>query len=60
MWTGRELFYTGEVIPVYQPGEGGPRPDPQKRAIHKIIELNSADFPEQNLIIDVDGSITGK
>jgi len=53
-------FLSGEVVPVYQPGEGGPRPDPRKRAIHKLIELNTADFPEQNLVIGVDGSITGK
>jgi hypothetical protein len=53
-------FLSGEVVPVYQPGEGGPRPDPGKRVIHKIIELTQADFPEQKLHIGVDGSITGK
>lgn len=53
-------FLSGEIVPVYQPGEGGPRPDPRKRAIHKIIELNNADFPEQELVVGVDGSITGK
>jgi len=51
---------SGEVVPVYQPGEGGPRPDPQKRAIHKIIELTGADFPEQDLVIGVDGSLSVK
>lgn len=53
-------FLCGEVVPVYQPGEGGPRPDPRNRAIHKIIELTRADFPEQKLQISVDGSLTVK
>ncbi|MCP4313977.1 MAG: CapA family protein [Bacteroidetes bacterium] len=53
-------FLSGEVIPVYQPGEGGPRPDPQNRAIHKIIELTRADFPDQKLVIGMDGSLTVK
>ena len=50
-------FLSGEVIPVYQPGEGGPRVDPSKRAITKIIELTRTDFPDQELIIHMDGSI---
>jgi len=53
-------FLSGEVVPVYQPGQGGPRPDLRNRAIHKIIELNGADFPEQKLLISVDGSLTVK
>ena len=55
---GRFLF--GEVVGVYQPGEGGPRPDPKDRVVHKIIELSRVDFPEQKLIIGVDGSLTVK
>ncbi len=53
-------FLSGEVIPVYQPGEGGPRPDAQKRALHKIMELSGADFPGQPLVIGVDGSLSVK
>ena len=53
-------FLSGEVVPVVQPGEGGPRPDPGNRAIHKLIELTGADFPDQELVIGVDGSLTRK
>jgi len=48
------------VIPIHQPGEGGPRPDPQKRALLKIMELSRTDFPGQKLVIGVDGSLSGK
>ena len=51
-------FISGEVVPVYQPGEGGPRHDGQSRAIHKLIELTETDFPEQELVIGVDGSLS--
>ncbi|MEN8157729.1 MAG: CapA family protein [Bacteroidota bacterium] len=51
-------FLSGEVVPVYQPGSGGPRPDRQKRAIHKIRELSEADFPDQELVIGADGSLS--
>ncbi|MEN8230168.1 MAG: CapA family protein [Bacteroidota bacterium] len=50
-------FLSGEVVPVYQPGEGGPRIDPSKRAITKIIDLTREDFPDQDLIIGMDGLI---
>lgn len=53
-------FLSGEVVPIYQPGEGGPRIDPQKRAITKLIELTGADFPGQPLTIGPDGSIRKK
>jgi hypothetical protein len=53
-------FLSGEVVPVYQPGEGGPRIDPAGRAIAKIIELTGADFPDQPLTIQTDGSIRKK
>ncbi len=48
-------FLSGEIVPVYQPGEGGPRIDPRKRAIFKLIELTAADFPGQNLLIEPGG-----
>lgn len=50
-------FLSGEIVPVYQPGSGGPRPDPNKRAIFKIIELTRTDFPEQGLQISEDGRL---
>lgn len=56
--TNREgRFLGGQVIPVYQPGAGGPRIDPQNRAIHKLRELNAADFPGNPLIIHEDGTL---
>ena len=53
-------FLEGEVVPVYQPGEGGPRIDPSNRAIQKIKELTEADFPETDLVIDSNGLIRRK
>ncbi len=32
-------FLSGEVAAVYQPGEGGPRPDPSRRAIQNHQSL---------------------
>lgn len=49
------VFLGGEVIPVYQPGEGGPRLDSSKRVIYKLRELNKTDFPLSKLEIDEDG-----
>ncbi len=50
-------FLSGEVVPVYQPGEGGPRPDPSSRVIHTLKELTEADFPGQDLVIGEDGTL---
>ena len=58
LWVDRGgRFLSGKVEPVFQPGQGGPRPDPRNRAVKKIIELNRADFPDQSLIVDPDGSL---
>ncbi len=54
----RGVFLKGEVVPVYQPGEGGPRIDPSGRAINKLIELTESDFPDQELNIDQSGLIS--
>lgn len=54
---GDGRFLEGQVFPVYQPGEGGVRPDPQKRAIFKLRELTREDFPEIPLLIDDEGMI---
>jgi hypothetical protein len=48
-------FMDGEVISIYQSGEGGPRIDPAGRAASKLKELTETDFPEHNLVVDNDG-----
>lgn len=53
-------FLGGEIIPIYQQKTHGPKVDPQKRAIHKIIELTKADFPNTPLEISTDGKISKK
>ncbi|MGM0474764.1 MAG: CapA family protein [Bacteroidota bacterium] len=53
----RGNFISGEVIPVIQPGEGGPRIDPAKRVIHTMRMLTETDFPDQSLAFSADGSI---
>ena len=61
VYTSREgVFRRGEVVPVYQPGEGGPRIDPQKRALTLLRELTTADFPGQALEITDDGALLRK
>ncbi|UXX79306.1 CapA family protein [Reichenbachiella carrageenanivorans] len=51
-------FIKGQLIPIYQPGAGGPKIDTRKRAIAVIRELTKKDFPESNLLIDDSGFIT--
>ncbi len=59
--TDREgRFLTGDVVSVYQPGEGGPRIDPSKRVIAKLIGLTESDFPDQELHISPDGKLSRK
>jgi len=48
-------FQGGEVLSIYQPGEGGPRPDPAGRALTRLRELTRVDFPDQELEVDSDG-----
>ena len=48
-------FMRGEVVSVYQPGEGGPRIDPAGRAAARLKELSESDFPGQELVVDNDG-----
>jgi hypothetical protein len=50
-------FLSGRVVPIYQPGKGGPRPDPGKRAIHILKSLMEADFPGSDLEVGEDGSL---
>lgn len=53
-------FVKGEITPIYQQKTHGPKIDPQKRAIRKLIELTKADFPETPLEIKPDGEIFKK
>jgi poly-gamma-glutamate capsule biosynthesis protein CapA/YwtB (metallophosphatase superfamily) len=53
-------FLSGQITPIYQQKTHGPKIDPQKRAIHKLIELTKADFPETPLEITTDGKILKK
>jgi hypothetical protein len=50
-------FRGGEVVSIYQPGEGGPRPDPAGRAVARLKELTETDFPDQELVVDSDGTL---
>jgi hypothetical protein len=43
------------VVPVYQPGEGGPLIDPAARATAKLKTLTEIDFPDHELVVDSDG-----
>lgn len=57
---GEGQFLGGQVISVYQSGEGGPRPDPLNRAVLKLRELSETDFPESRLAIDENGKLSRK
>ena len=50
-------FEKAQIIPVYQPGEGGAKIDPQKRVIFKIKELTRTDFTDSPVNINDDGWI---
>ena len=50
-------FLGGEVVSVYQTGEGGPRVDSSGRAALKIKELSDSDFPDQELVVEIDGTL---
>lgn len=50
-------FIEGKIMPIMQTGEGGARPDPEKRIIFKLQDLTKLDFPEGVLSIDTDGNI---
>jgi hypothetical protein len=53
-------FLKAQIIPVYQPGEGGAKIDPGRRVIREIKELSLVDFPESEIIIGDDGYIIKK
>jgi poly-gamma-glutamate capsule biosynthesis protein CapA/YwtB (metallophosphatase superfamily) len=51
-------FISGRIIPIYQGDDGIVRIDPEKRAINKIRELVSHDFPEAKYAISENGEIS--
>ena len=51
-------FIEGLITPIVQKGRGGPIIDEDKRAIVKIQELTSIDFPESQIKIDPSGLIS--
>jgi len=53
-------FLRGRIIPVYQEYSDGVKIDPGKRAIQKIRDLTSADFPDSVITINENGEITYK
>jgi poly-gamma-glutamate capsule biosynthesis protein CapA/YwtB (metallophosphatase superfamily) len=53
-------FRKAEVFPIVQLGQGGPQPDPHKRAIKTLQALLKSDFPEAPLLIHSDGRIEKK
>jgi len=50
-------FLRGKIIPIEQTGEGHPRVDQDKRAIKKLQQLSTADFPRSELVIKDDGTL---
>jgi poly-gamma-glutamate capsule biosynthesis protein CapA/YwtB (metallophosphatase superfamily) len=56
----RGEFLDGEIIPTYQQKTHGPKIDPQKRVIQRMIELTKTDFSETPLVIEPDGKIRKK
>ncbi|MBK6905142.1 MAG: CapA family protein [Saprospirales bacterium] len=51
-------FIQGEITSVYQMKAHGPKIDPQKQALKKLIELTGADFPGTPLHFSDDGTLT--
>lgn len=58
--TARGEFLSGEVVPTYQPGEGGARIDPSARVVARLKSLTESDFPKQDLVVGMDGSLLRK
>lgn len=61
VYTDKEgAFQKGLIIPTFQQKTHGPKLDPDNRVVTKIRELTKADFPNSQLLIASDGSITKK
>ena len=50
-------FVEGQIFSIVQKGRGGAELDPQNQAIHEIIRLTEADFPDSELAIAPNGTI---
>ena len=53
-------FESGKIHSCKQPGEGGPRIDPENEVLREIISLNQTDLPESTLQIGDDGTLTSR
>lgn len=53
-------FFSGKIIPIKQPGEGGPVYDSARQVITEMQMLTKADFPEARIEIKDDGSVVRK
>jgi poly-gamma-glutamate capsule biosynthesis protein CapA/YwtB (metallophosphatase superfamily) len=51
------IFLKGKIFPIMQSGEGGAKPDPEKRVIYKLQDLTQTDFFDPMLSIDDEGNI---
>lgn len=52
------VFKKGHVIPIIQDFIKGPKPDLQKGALHELMDLSTADFPESPLRILETGELS--
>ena len=50
-------FISGRIVPFYQARPGGPKKDPQQRAIKLMRRLTKQDFPDTGPIIEADGTV---
>jgi poly-gamma-glutamate capsule biosynthesis protein CapA/YwtB (metallophosphatase superfamily) len=53
----RGKFVSGKIIPVIQDQDGSVRFDPQRKAVRRIKELITSDFPEARFSVFDDGRI---
>lgn len=53
-------FVSGSVVPVKQPGRGGPRLDRQARVLPLLRHLTDEDFPETGVLIARDGTLSAR
>ena len=51
-------FIQGEITSIYQMKSHGPKIDSKKQALHKLIELTKADFPNTPLHFSEEGLLT--
>ena len=53
-------FLSGRIVPVYQTWPGGVRYDYNRKVIAKIRDLMAADFPDESIVLSVNGDISYK